>query len=96
MCFLILGGIMGVFLLFVLWVKFGIGYILLINNFYIDVLIGVFIFYFIIFWVVKYVEVVFNWLEEKLVKIVIVIFVYGGFGLFVGLVIVFFVSNVLS
>lgn len=95
-CFLILGGTTGVFSLPALWVKLGIGHILLINNPYTDALIGALIFYLITFWAVKYVEAALNWLEEKLAKIAIATLVYGGLGLFVGLVIAFFASNALS
>ncbi|WP_163651653.1 PIN/TRAM domain-containing protein [Listeria sp. PSOL-1] len=95
-CFLLLGGTTGVFVLPSIWMKLHLNHVLLIANPYINALIGALIFYFITFWAVKYIEAALNWSEERLTKISSVTLVYGGIGLIAGLVIAFFAGNAFS
>lgn len=89
-CFMIIGGTIGVFTLPELWITLGVNDIFVINNPYTDALVGALIFYLITFWAVKYVVAALNWLENGLTKTSNTVIIYGGLGLMIGLVIAFF------
>ncbi|MHC5252873.1 PIN domain-containing protein [Listeria kieliensis] len=95
-CFILLGGTSGVFILPGVYEKIGIGHHLWLNNPYSNALVGALIFYLITFWAVKYIESALNWLEERLTRISGATIAYGGLGLIIGLVIAFFAGNAFS
>ncbi|EIA19365.1 PIN/TRAM domain-containing protein [Listeria fleischmannii] len=95
-CFILLGGTAGVFILPAIYLKTGVSQYLWLNNPYANAFVGAIIFYLITFWAVKYIEAALNWLEERLTKISSVTIVYGGLGLIIGLVIAFFAGNAFS
>ncbi|MBC6316022.1 PIN/TRAM domain-containing protein [Listeria grandensis] len=95
-CFMIIGGTIGVFTLPELWITLGVNDIFVINNPYTDALVGALIFYLITFWAVKYVVAALNWLENGLTKTSNTVIIYGGLGLMIGLVIAFFAGNALN
>ncbi|MBA3927656.1 PIN/TRAM domain-containing protein [Listeria rustica] len=95
-CFMIIGGTIGVISLPELWEAVGVADIFVINNPYTDALVGALIFYLITFWAVKYVVAALNWLENGLTSTSNTVIIYGGLGLMIGLVLAFFAGNALT
>ncbi len=91
-CFLIIGGTLGIFLIPDLLELINMNSIPLINNPYVSAIFGALIFYFITFWAVDYFTDFMKWVEESLVKAPITDIIFGSVGLVFGLVIAFLVG----
>jgi uncharacterized protein YacL len=91
-CFLIIGGTLGIFLIPDLLELINMNSIPLINNPYVSAIFGALIFYFITFWAVDYFTNFMKWVEESLVKAPITDIIFGSVGLVFGLVIAFLVG----
>lgn len=95
-CFLITGGALGILLIPDLLLLLKISDIPLINNPYVDVILGAIIFYFLTFWVVDYVIEFIKWLEDSLVKIPVTDVLFGSMGLIFGLFVAFLIGFALN
>lgn len=88
-CFLILGGTLGIFLITDIYKVFNLEHIGILNNPYTSALLGAIIFYLLTFWAVDHVVNFVKWVEESLVKAPIVDIVFGSIGLLFGLIVAF-------
>ncbi|MFB6469140.1 PIN/TRAM domain-containing protein [Cytobacillus sp. Hz8] len=95
-CFVITGGTLGIILMPILYTRWNLNDVSLINNPYVSAIIGAIIFYLITFWAVDYVVDFVKWLEESLVKAPITDLIFGSVGLGFGLVIAFLVGYALN
>ncbi|MBM4764967.1 PIN/TRAM domain-containing protein [Bacillus sp. B15-48] len=91
-CFLIIGGTLGIFLIPDLLSLINLEYNPFIANSYVSALLGALIFYLLTFWAVDYVTNFIKWLEEALIRAPILDLVFGGVGLFFGLIIAYLVG----
>ncbi|MBM7580742.1 PIN/TRAM domain-containing protein [Jeotgalibacillus terrae] len=88
-CFLIVGGTLGVFLLpELVLIPFNLDYALL-NNPYVTAILGAIIFYAATFWAIKYVVNFITWAEDSLVKAPVTDILFGALGLIIGLITAF-------
>ena len=94
-CFLIIGGTLGLFLIPDLFNLTSID-IPLINNPYVSVIAGSIVFYFLTFWAIDYVVNFIKWIEESLVKAPITDIIFGSVGLVFGLIIAFLIGYALT
>ncbi|MCP3742218.1 PIN/TRAM domain-containing protein [Rossellomorea sp. BNER] len=85
-CFLIIGGTLGIFLLPDLLGLLNISDIPFINNPYMAAILGAIIFYLLTFWAVDYVVGFVNWFEDSLVKAPVTDILFGSLGLIFGLI----------
>ncbi|KHD85762.1 PIN/TRAM domain-containing protein [Heyndrickxia ginsengihumi] len=88
-CFILIGGTLGVFLLSDLYRLMNINQYVLIANPYVSALLGAIIFYFMTFWSINYVVDFVKWFEDSLVRVPITEIVFGSIGLIVGLFIAY-------
>jgi uncharacterized protein YacL len=95
-CFLIIGGTLGLFLIPDLINLIFSKDIPLINNPYVSVILGSLIFYLVTFWAVDYVVNFVKWIEESLVKAPITDIIFGSVGLVFGLIIAFLIGYALN
>ncbi len=95
-CFLIIGGTLGLLLIPDLLKLVNLHDIPLINNPYVSVILGSIIFYFITFWAIDYVVNFVKWVEETLVKAPITDILFGSLGLAFGLIIAFLIGYALN
>lgn len=90
-CFLIIGGVLGAFLMPIAFELISIEHFL-INNTISAVILGAILFYFLTFWMVDYVVLAIKWGEEKLVKTPLADILFGTIGLGLGLSFAFLLS----
>ena len=95
-CFLIIGGTLGIFLIPDLFKMINIDNIPLINNPYVSAILGALIFYLITFWAVDYFTDFMKWVEESLVKAPITDIIFGSVGLVFGLIVAFLIGFALN
>lgn len=95
-CFLLVGGTLGVLFLPFLYTMVNLDQVAIIDNPYVSAILGAIIFYFITFWAVKYVINFIKWIEESLIKAPILDLLFGSIGLVLGLVVAFFLGSALS
>ncbi|MEI5909167.1 PIN/TRAM domain-containing protein [Bacillus spongiae] len=88
-CFLFIGGTLGVFLLPNLLQLVNFEDIPFINNPYMTAFLGAIIFYLLTFWVVEFVVNFVKWFEDSLVKTPAVEILFGSIGLIFGLILAF-------
>ncbi|WP_335872136.1 PIN/TRAM domain-containing protein [Bacillus sp. 2205SS5-2] len=88
-CFLIIGGTLGIFLLPEVLDLVNLGDIPLLKSAYMTALLGAIIFYLFTFWVVDYVVDFVKWVEDSLVKAPAVEILFGSIGLISGLILAF-------
>ncbi|MDG5473733.1 PIN/TRAM domain-containing protein [Jeotgalibacillus sp. ET6] len=88
-CFLILGGTLGVFLIpELLFGPLGVDNAL-INNPYVTAILGAIIFYIILFWLIDHVVEFLKWCEDRLVEAPVTDLLFGTLGLIIGLIVAF-------
>ncbi|WP_033827315.1 PIN/TRAM domain-containing protein [Bacillus andreraoultii] len=95
-CFLLVGGTLGVLFLPFLYSVVNLDQVAIIDNPYVSAILGAIIFYLITFWAVKYVINFIKWIEETLIKAPILDLLFGTIGLVLGLIIAFFLGSALS
>ncbi|GER67285.1 putative PIN and TRAM-domain containing protein YacL [Weizmannia acidilactici] len=87
-CFVLVGGTLGVFLLPDLYRLIDFHYVLIANP-YVSAVLGAIIFYLISFWSINYIVDFVNWFEDSLVKVPITEILSGSLGLIFGLFIAY-------
>ncbi|WP_227397254.1 PIN/TRAM domain-containing protein [Jeotgalibacillus aurantiacus] len=91
-CFLIVGGTLGIFLLpELVLIPFNLDYAF-INNAYVTAILGAIIFYAATFWAIKYVVNFIKWAEDSLVKAPVTDLLFGALGLIIGLITAFLIG----
>lgn len=95
-CFLIIGGTLGILLLPYIYKLANLDGYALINNPYTTALIGALIFYLLTFWAVKHVVNFIRWMEDSLMKAPILDLLFGTVGLVIGLTVAFLISFALN
>ena len=85
-CFLIIGGTLGLILIPDLYSLVFSNDIPLINNPYVSVILGSFIFYLLTFWAIDHVVNFIKWMKESLVRAPITDIISGSIGLGFGLI----------
>ncbi|WP_141434090.1 PIN/TRAM domain-containing protein [Bacillus sp. 03113] len=95
-CFLIIGGTLGIFLLPDLLKLVTLDNIQLLNNPYVSAILGAIIFYLITFWAVDFIVNCVKWVEESLVKAPITDIIFGSVGLAFGLLLAFLIGFALT
>ena len=88
-CFLLLGGTLGIFFIPVLLNVLNLADITLINNPYISAILGAIIFYFLTFWAIDFVVHFVKWVEDSLIKLPIAELIFGTLGLISGLIVAY-------
>ncbi|WP_338471307.1 PIN/TRAM domain-containing protein [Niallia sp. XMNu-256] len=95
-CFLIIGGTLGLILIPDLYNLMFSNDIPLVNNPYVSVILGSLIFYLITFWAIDHVVNFIKWIEESLVKAPITDIISGSIGLGFGLIVAFLIGYALN
>lgn len=95
-CFLLIGGTLGIFIIPNLVTIINLDNILLFNNPYVFAILGALIFYLITFWAIDYVTDFIKWVEEFLIKAPITDLIFGSIGLIFGLVVAFLIGFALN
>lgn len=95
-CFLIVGGTLGILLIPDLLALLGVDDIPVINNSYAAATLGAIIFYLITFWAVDYVIGFIKWAEDSLVKVPVADVLFGSIGLIFGLLVAFLIGFALN
>src|SRR5579875_830698 len=95
-CFLIIGGTLGILLLPGLFQILHMSEFPLITNSYVTAIIGAIIFYLITFWAVDYVFNFIKWAEDSLVKVPVTDVLFGSVGLIFGLLVAFLIGFALN
>ncbi|WP_170005884.1 PIN/TRAM domain-containing protein [Bacillus fonticola] len=95
-CFLIMGGTLGIFLLPALFTFANVQELVWLNNSYTSAVLGAIIFYFLTLWAVDYVIDFVKWIEEALIKAPITDLIFGSVGLLLGLFVAFLVGYALN
>ncbi len=91
-CFLIIGGTLGIFLIPSVLIWSGLYDIQLLANPYVAFILGALIFYFISFWALEPVTNFIKWTEESLIKAPITDLLFGSIGLLFGLLLAFLIG----
>lgn len=95
-CFLIVGGTLGIVLVPEILLLLDADGIAFLNNSYVTAILGALIFYFITFWAVEYVVEFMKWLEEQLIRAPITDIIFGSVGLLVGLLMAYIIGSALN
>lgn len=88
-CFLLLGGTLGIFIIPALFIVLKVSDIAVINNPYVSAILGAIIFYLMTFWAIDFVVNFIKWVEDALVKIPIAELIFGTLGLISGLIVAY-------
>ncbi|MEK3888971.1 PIN/TRAM domain-containing protein [Bacillus sp. FSL K6-3431] len=88
-CFLLLGGTLGIFLIPEGLKLVKLDGVVLINNPYVSAIIGAIIFYLLTFWAVGYIVNIVKWFEDRLIKAPITDIIFGSLGLTFGLIVAY-------
>ena len=88
-CFLILGGTIGIFFIPSLFKLVSLDTVIWINNPYVSAIIGALIFYLITFWAVDHIVNIIKWMEDLLIKAPVTDIIFGSVGLISGLIVAF-------
>lgn len=89
LCFLLIGGTLGVFFLPYAIRGFDVLNQPIIDNNYMMAIIGAVLFYLMTFWAIDYCLRVIKWVEDSLVKAPVTDLLFGGLGLILGLLLAF-------
>jgi uncharacterized protein YacL len=95
-CFLLVGGTLGVLFLPFIFELLKIDHIVFLNNPYTSAILGAIIFFLMTFWAVNYVIHFIKWLEEKLLKAPVAELLTGTIGLILGLIVAFLINSALE
>lgn len=88
-CFLILGGTIGIFFIPPLFKLVSLDTVIWINNPYVSAIIGALIFYLITFWAIDHIVNIIKWMEDLLIKAPVTDIIFGSVGLISGLIVAF-------
>ncbi|WP_339160572.1 PIN/TRAM domain-containing protein [Siminovitchia sp. FSL H7-0308] len=88
-CFLLFGGMLGIFLVPELLKLASLDEIIWINNTFVTAILGAIIFYIITFWAVDHVVNLVKWFEDRIVKAPVTDILFGSLGLTFGLIVAF-------